>query len=267
MKIDGNEIANKILEDLKVNVTRLKEQNITPCLAIIFVGNDPASQIYINQKDIKAEKIGVKINIINLPSEIESFTLIKLIGKLNNDPQISGIIVQRPLPQKIDPNMVNKAISPEKDVDGFNEISKFNPPIFMAVMEILKKINIDPKEKNIAVVGYGEAGGQPIVKGFKRMGISPNIINSKTENKDQITKNADIVISAVGKSNVIKSEMLKNESVLIGIGLHKNDDGKLKGDYDENEIENIVSSYTPTPGGVGPINVAMLLKNVVNSAN
>lgn len=262
MKIDGKKIAQKILEDLKIKIQAL---NIKPHLAIILVGNDPASIAYIEQKDLKAEKIGAKTTIFNLESIIQNSELLTLINKLNNDNSIHGIIVQRPLPKQIDLRTISFAIDPKKDVDGFHPQSEFQPPISLAILEILKSESLKPK--NIVVIGKGEAGGQPIIQTFKKMGIEPTVIDSKTENPKALTKTADIIISAVGKPNVIKPNMIKSGVALISVGLHKGIDGKLHGDYEKNEIKNIVSFYTPTPGGVGPINVAMLLKNLIDSAS
>ncbi len=263
MKINGRKIAQEILEDLKSKVQSL---NITPALAIILIGNDPASIVYIEQKDLKAEEIGAKTAIINLESGIQSSELKAIIEKLNTDPTIQGIIVQRPLPPHINSEDLSLTINPQKDVDGFHPNSKFEPPIFMAVIAILRQINIDPQNKNIVIFGKGEAGGKPIIEGFNKLNIKPIVIDSKTPNPQNLTKNADIVISAVGKSNIIKPDIIKQGVILISVGLHKGSDGKLHGDYDEEAVRDIASFYTPTPGGVGPLNVSMLMKNLVVSA-
>ena len=262
MKIDGKEIAQKILEDLKNKVQKLR---VIPHLAIVLIGNDPASISYIQQKDLKAEKIGAKTTLINLEFTIQNSELIEVIRKLNTDNKVHGIIVQRPLPTHIDSQLVSLAIDPRKDVDGFHPNSKFQPPISLAIFEILRSLNINPAEKNIIIAGKGETGGQPIAQSLKKIGIEPTVIDSKTENSENITKNADIIISAVGRPQVIKPDMIKRGVVLISIGLHKGTDNKLHGDYEESEIKNIASFYTPTPGGVGPVNVSMLLKNLVMS--
>ncbi len=261
MKIDGKEIAKKILTDLKSKVQKL---SLTPHLAIILIGNDPASIAYIQQKDLKAEAIGAKTTIINLESDVDNSELRKIIKKLNADFSIHGIIVQRPLPSRIDSQTISLAIDPKKDVDGFHPQSKFESPIAAAVLEILKDTNL--KHKKIVIVGKGETGGKPVTKSLEKLGIKPMVIDSKTPNSSEITKNADIIISAVGKPQIIKPEMIKNGVILISIGLHKGSDEKLHGDYEDDEIKNIASFYTPTPGGVGPVNVAMLLKNLISAA-
>lgn len=264
MKIDGKEIAQKIFEELKIKVKKLQKENIIPHLAIILVGNDPASVAYVKRKELKAKEIGAKTTTYNLKSEIRNSELEKLINKLNKDDLVHGIIAQQPLPAHIDIGKITQAIDPEKDVDGFHKNSKFQPPISEAVLEILKPYLT--KSKKIVVIGKGETGGKPIAQAIKKIGINPIIIDSKTSNPEDLTKTADILISAVGKSDVIKAEMIKKGAILISIGMHKELDGKLHGDYKEDSIKNIASFYTPTPGGVGPINVAMLLKNLVRSA-
>ena len=289
MKIDGKEIAKKILADLKGKVLLLKKKGIIPHLAIILVGNDPPSIAYVNQKKIKGERIGAKTTIFNLASRIQNSELNELINKLNNDNNISGIIVQQPLPTHINLKEITQAITPAKDVDGFHANSKFQMPIAMAVLRILEEIFLrgvlTPRmvarqrprllrgelrkwlaPKNAVVIGKGETGGKPIIEMFRKINIEPIVIDSKTMNPELLTKNSDIIISAVGRSNVVKPNTIKKGVVLISIGLHKGSDGKLHGDYEESEIKDIASFYTPTPGGVGPVNVTMLLQNLVSSA-
>lgn len=266
MKIDGNQIANTILEELKIKVKKLQEKNITPNLAIILVGNDPASKAYVRQKELKGKLIGAKINIQHFPSFISQSNLLSTIQQFNNNNNIHGILVQQPLSPLINIERITQAIDPKKDVDGFHLQSKFEPPITAAVLKILEEVRGSTSEvdvRKIVVIGKGETGGKLIIQAMKKMGIEPIVIDSKTKNPKVLTKTADIIISAVGKPNVIKSAMIKKGVILISIGLHKGTDGKLHGDYNEDEIKDIVSFYTPTPGGVGPVNVAMLLKNLL----
>lgn len=277
MKIDGKLIANKVLEELKTKAEKQKGKNIIPHLAIILIGNDPASISYIEQKDLKAEQIGAKTTIKHLSSDTSQPKLLKTIQQFNNNNNVHGIIVQRPLPSLIDSQMIKFAIDPKKDVDGFHPQTNFQPPILSAVLKILEKAYASTfgielrsadwlKSKKIVVAGKGETGGQPIINGFKKMGIKAVIIDSKTLDPSAITKSADIIISAVGKPKIIKSSMIKKGVILVSIGLHKGLNGKLHGDYEEKEIENIASFYTPTPGGVGPVNVAMLYKNLLKAS-
>lgn len=262
MLINGKEIAQKILDELKLEIQKLDK---VPHLAIILIGNDPASKAYVNQKKIKAEAVGIKTTIFNLESRIQNSELLALINKSNDDNLIHGIIVQQPLPLHLSLKSITNAIDPKKDVDGFHPESKFEPPISLAVFAILQSLNVSFERKNIVVIGKGETGGQPVIQAFKKLGINLTIIDSETKNPETLTKTADIIISAVGKPQVIKPNMIKKGVVLISIGLHKGLDGKLHGDYEESEIKNIASFYTPTPGGVGPVNVAMLLKNLVKA--
>ncbi len=264
MKIDGKEIAQKILRELELKVKKLQEKNINPTLAIIIVGNDPASVAYVKRKEIKAEEVGIKTITKSFEEKISEKDLLAVIQQFNNDKNIHGIIVQQPLPNHINTEIITQAVDPKKDVDGFLPNSEFEEPIANAVLESLKNIFTEPlKSKKIMVIGKGETGGKPVINLLKKIGINPEIIDSKTQNPGNITKNADIIIVAVGKPNTIKPEMLKKGVILIGIGISRGRDGKLVGDYDEGQIKDIASFYTPTPGGIGPINIAMLLKNVV----
>ena len=303
MKIDGREIADKIFEELKEKTRKLRAKNIIPHLAIILIGNDSASIAYVNQKKIKGEIIGAKISIKRLSSDISEPQLLRTIKQLNNDSNIHGIIVQQPLPPRIGIAKITQAIDPKKDVDGFHKNSKFEMPIAMAVLRILEEIytlekkagdasggvqrrassfaaaarlegaSLDEraagpaaewlKPKKIVIIGKGETGGKPIIEMFRKLNIKALVIDSKTKHPEKITKTADVIISAVGREKVIKPEMIKKGTILISIGLHKGTDGKLHGDYEEENIKNIASFYTPTPGGVGPVNVSMLLNNLV----
>jgi methylenetetrahydrofolate dehydrogenase (NADP+)/methenyltetrahydrofolate cyclohydrolase len=277
MKIDGKQIAQEILDNLKKQTKKLKEKHIYPKLAIILVGNDPSSVSYINQKKIKAELIEAKTIIKHFPSDTSTTTLLKAIKEFNDDGKVHGIIVQQPLPKHINLKDIVNAIDPKKDVDGFHQNSHFQMPINMAVLKILEKVYVNTpnlesrfidwlKDKKIVILGKGKTGGKPIIKLFERMKIPVASIDSKTEEPENLTQNADIVISAVGKANILKPQMIKEGVALIGIGISRGKSAKLMGDYDQSEVKNIASFYTPTPGGIGPINVTYLLKNLVQAA-
>ncbi len=280
MIVDGREIAREIFSDLKIRVEKLKEKGIIPHLHIITLTIDEASEAYVGQKGKKGGEIGARINVENLSPNIKTEELLRKIERLNNDQEVQGIIIQRPIPEHIDEGLIANSINPKKDVDGFHPQSKFSPPIAQAVLKILEKIyastpGVDVqkpqgfsnwlKNKKIAVVGRGVTAGGPIISALKKLGIEPEVITSKTDDRKEIMKNSDIVITAVGKPNIVKAENLKNGVILIGTGMYRGEDGKFHGDYDENEIKSIASFYTPTPGGVGPINVAMLLSNLIRS--
>jgi methylenetetrahydrofolate dehydrogenase (NADP+)/methenyltetrahydrofolate cyclohydrolase len=284
MKIDGNKISENVLNDLKNKVSNLKKKNIIPHLAIILIGNDHASKAYVNQKKIKGELIGTKISVHHFDENVLERELENFAEKLNRDLNVHGIIIQRPLPSQVDEMKTRKMVIPEKDVDGFLPNSKFDEPIAQAVLEILKTIfsdiqlnkaqkegllctNVNEwlKLKKIVVVGKGDTGGRPIINLFIKLGIKIEIIDSKTKNPGKLVKSADILISTVGKP-VIFSNEVKKGAIVIGIGMRKGANGKLTPDYNQNEIAKIASYYTPVPGGVGPVNVTMLLKNLIESA-
>ena len=276
MTVDGKQISQRILDNLKIKVGKLKKRGITPHLHIITLTTDSASQAYVSQKEKKGKEIGAKITVENLSPNTKTDELLAKIEKLNNKSSIHGIIIQRPFSPKIEEKKVAEAINPKKDVDGFHIYSDFSPPVGLSVIKILEDVynleeenlNFDGwlKSKKISVVGRGVTAGRPIAKTFERIGISPQVITSANENRKEILKKSDIVICAVGKPNVIKKDELKNGVILIGVGMFKDANGRFQSDYDEEEIRNIASFYTPTPGGVGPVNVAMLLSNLVKAA-
>nr|MBI5455778.1 bifunctional 5,10-methylenetetrahydrofolate dehydrogenase/5,10-methenyltetrahydrofolate cyclohydrolase [Candidatus Levybacteria bacterium] len=271
MKIDGREISSQILEDLKQRVEKLKEKNVIPHLYIILLSDDPSSVSYVKQKMLRAREIGIKITLDKENPDISTKELLEKIEELNNDSSIHGIIVQRPMPKNLDEETIAKAIMPQKDVDGFNPNSKFDVPVALAILKMLNTIH--PQNFNnwliqqkICVIGKGITAGKPIINSLQKLGIKPLIIDSKTNNRNEILKNCEIIISAVGKPDIFKSSEIKDGAILIGVGLHGEDDGKFHGDFRENEIQNIASFYSPTPGGVGPVNVAMLLQNLVKAS-
>lgn len=282
MRIDGRAIAQNLLQKLSERVTRLKKNGIHAHLVIILVGDDPASHAYIRQKELKAKSIGVTTTTQHLSETITQEELLLAIKRYNNANNIHGIIVQRPLPDHIDSKAIGQAVAPQKDVDGFHSASKFQMPIAQASLEILKHIalsrsNLDShsqgvtltewlKEKKIVVIGKGETGGKPVTQALRQKGINVTIIDSKTEHPEKTLENADIVISAVGTKKVLKSRELKKGVILIGVGMRREKDGKLHGDYEEDDVRDVASFYTPVPGGIGPINVAMLLYNIVIAA-
>lgn len=277
MKIDGKQIADEILKGLKVRIGKLKKTKITPRLAIILVGNDPASTAYVRQKELKAKSIGIKTITLHLPDKTSQINLLKTIQQFNNGSNIHGIIVQQPLPPQIDVQKITQAIDPKKDVDGFHLDSHFQMPISMAILKILETVYMSIpeiqvrfvdwlKDKKIVIIGKGETGGKPIISALQKLGVKPEIIDSKTQSPEKITKTADILISAVGKPNTVKPDMVKGDAILIGVGTSRGRSAKLVGDYDQNKVKDIASFYTPTPGGIGPINVAYLLKNLVEAS-
>lgn len=287
MKIDGKAIAEGILENLCPNVSDLKRKGVTPTLAVIQVGDDPGSTAYIRQKQKAAEAIGAKVILSHQPacrqgrsSAISNQQLQKIIEEFNNTPSIHGIIVQRPLPKPLRAD----GILISKDVDGFLPNSPFPVPVAEAVMKILKKIHslershpakdrVRPfqrfddwlPKKQVVVIGRGETAGKPIAEALKKHGIDPIVVHSQTPNPDEIIRTSDIVVSCVGKPNVVRRDTVKRGVVLISVGIWRDSAGKLHGDYEEDEIREVAGFYTPTPGGVGPVNVACLMANLYRS--
>ncbi len=276
MRIDGTEIAEKIFEELKNRVGELKKRNIVPQLAVILVGANPASIAYVTLKQRKGEAIGAKATLIKYETDVTTEELVKKVKELNDDPTVHGILIQRPLPPQIDVEKLELLTNPEKDVDGFHPDSPYTLPLPLAVVKILeevhnlKKINVGFSDwlhsQNIIVLGKGLTGGGPIIKLLNKLGSTPTVIDSKTQNPNELMKNADIIIASVGRENMVKPENIKKGAILVGVGILRGEDGKLKGDYDPEKIKDIAGYYTPTPGGVGPVNVAMLMVNLLDAA-
>ncbi len=276
MRIEGREIATVILEDLKKRVGELQKKGVTPHFVVILVGDDPASKTYVHQKELKAQEIGAKSTVVYLPATITQAELLVIVKNYNDNKDFHGIIVQRPLPAQIDGNAINLATNPEKDIDAFNRKTLFSMPLALAVIKILQEVHKAFNapgsfskwliSKNIVVVGKGQTGGGPVITLLKKIGATVHVVDSKTVSPEELTKHADIIISTVGKPNIITPIMLKKGTVLIGVGMYKGEDGKMHGDYNEDEIKDTASFYTPIPGGAGPVNVAMLLSNLVKAS-
>lgn len=274
MRIDGKAISSEKLSELRKEVTKLKGKGIIPTMAIILMGNNEASNIYVRQKSIKAKDIGAEVKVFPVKETTTNKELEKLVRKLDKNPNMHGIILQRPAPPNIMVDELTDLVSPEKEVDGFGSHPKYPVPVAAAVIAMLKNVHKQIKtnqsfsdwlmSKKIAVIGKGQTAGHPIIELLEKDGIAPSIIDSHTDNRGQILKTADIVISAVGK-RVLFSKDIKKGAILIGVGLYSSE-GKLRGDYDDSDMENIASFYSPTPGGVGPVNVTCLLENLVKAA-
>jgi methylenetetrahydrofolate dehydrogenase (NADP+)/methenyltetrahydrofolate cyclohydrolase len=268
MRIDGKKVAEEIRAGLKTKIAELKSRGVTPKLAIITLGDEGAWETYVRQKLRVAGELGIEAVLIPLKDASEK-ELLNKIEEINNDPTFHGMIVQRPMPSNIDKQTVTNAIAPEKDVDGFRDDSKFEVPVWLAVKKLLSESGImnyeSWKNLNFVVIGKGETAGGPTIRGLKKIGVEPIMVDSKTENRSEILKNADVIITSVGKSGVVQAQDLKKGAILIGVGTHT-EDGKLKGDYDESEIEQIASAFTPTPGGVGPVNLSYLFSNLIQAA-
>lgn len=272
MIIDGKQLAKDLVADIQQDASEILPHT-TPTLAIVTIGEEESWKTYVTQKKKRAEEIGFATQIINLTGKTTE-EIVSYIQQLNADHTIHGIIVQRPLPSTINTSAIVAAIDKNKDVDGFRADSPFQPPLWLAVHHILTFIFMQLQQpgslsdwlasQQITVIGKGETAGQPIISGLKKLQITPSIVDSKTLHADDILQSSDIVISGVGK-DIIDPLVLKAGVILIGIGIRR-EDGKLKGDYDEGRIESVASFYTPTPGGVGPVNLAFLMRNLLHAA-
>lgn len=268
MKIDGKALADTILSQLATKVTNLKKRGITPTLAVILVGDNPASIAYIKQKQKAAEKIGAGLVFSHQTSAISKNELQKLVDQYNNDPTIHGLIIQRPIPQELgDVSTILDSVKPAKDVDGFLPNSPFDVPVAAAIGEILQNAKCQMLNAQFVVIGRGETAGQPILQYLKKQHCTASVIHSKTPNPTELMKQADVIISCVGKKRVVTRKMIKRDAILISVGIWRDEEGKLHGDYEEQDIADIASFYTPTPGGVGPVNVACLMQNLIKACN
>ncbi len=230
-------------------------------LAVILVGEDPVSLSYVHAKEKKALELGINFKLYCFPNIASERQVIELIEKLNSDSEIDGVIVQLPLPKEFDVNRVLKKISPDKDIDGFFS-EKFTPPTVCAILEILNHYQIDLKGKKVVIVGHGRLVGKPLATLLQKKGIEPKICTSDSDIAFE-TKDADIIISATGVLNLIKPEMVSEKAIIIDAGTAESN-GKISGDIDPKVFDK-VKSYTPTPGGVGPVTVACLMRNLVEA--
>ncbi|OGG01855.1 hypothetical protein A2Z33_01225 [Candidatus Gottesmanbacteria bacterium RBG_16_52_11] len=282
MVISGREIADSILLSCRNRIKALAQRGITPALSVIFLGDDPASRSYISQKQKSAAEIGAQVTLRNLPPDTDRKTFGSIITALNSDRTVHGIIIQRPLPPEAsEVRPLLNAVVPGKDVDGFVPESGFEPPVALAVGEILKdiqtskfKLQSSNEDKlfpwlrtlNIVILGRGETAGEPIADYFRKNNCATSIVHSRTPHPEKNIRSADIVISCVGRERVITDTNIKTGVILISVGIRRDNSGKLRGDYDEAEIQDSAAFYTPTPGGVGPVNVACLMRNLVRAS-
>jgi methylenetetrahydrofolate dehydrogenase (NADP+)/methenyltetrahydrofolate cyclohydrolase len=275
MKIlDGKKLSEKIKEEVKKEVEKLKKEGIIPGLAVILVGNDPASQTYVRMKKNACEKVGMYSVVHEFPESISEKELLSTIEMINNNPNIHGLLVQLPLPKHIDTTKILEAVASEKDVDGFHPynmgrlvegLDSFAPCTPLGVMELFKEYNIDVKGKDVCVVGASNIVGKPMWALLVNAWATVDICHIETKDLSAHTKRADIVIVGVGKVNLITADMIKEGAIVVDIGINKVD-GKIVGDIDFENVSKKASYITPVPGGVGPMTIAMLLKNTIKAA-
>ncbi|MGE7978863.1 MULTISPECIES: bifunctional methylenetetrahydrofolate dehydrogenase/methenyltetrahydrofolate cyclohydrolase FolD [unclassified Psychrobacillus] len=273
--INGKEIAGKVTEKVKERVDNLKAKGITPGLAVVLVGSDPASQTYVNSKTRTCERLGMYSVMIELEETISEEELLNSVEKLNQDEKIHGILVQLPLPKQINEDRVIAAISPLKDVDGFHPVSvgkmMIGQPTFLSctpfgVMKLLEYSDVEIEGKHAVVIGRSNIVGKPMGQLLLQKNATVTYCHSKTKNLHNHTKQADILIVATGQPKMIDSSYLKEGVVVIDVGIHRNEDNKLCGDVDFASAKEVASKITPVPGGVGPMTIAMLMENTCLAA-
>lgn len=271
----GKEVSARIKAELKTEVENLKKEGINPGLAVIIVGEDPASQVYVRNKERACEECGIYSEKYALTAETTQEELLKLIDELNNKSSISGILVQLPVPKHIDEKTIINAIAPNKDVDAFHPVNvgkimvgnyDFVPCTPAGVMELIKESGIDVSGKECVIVGRSNIVGKPQAMLLLHQNGTVTICHSKTKNLAEKTKNADILVAAVGIPNFIKGDMIKEGTVVIDVGINRLENKKLCGDVEFESAEKVAGAITPVPGGVGPMTIAMLMKNTVKAA-
>jgi methylenetetrahydrofolate dehydrogenase (NADP+)/methenyltetrahydrofolate cyclohydrolase len=273
--IDGKKLAKTTRENLRLEVEELKENGINPKLAVIMVGNNSASQIYVRNKSRACDEVGIEFEEYLLPTTTEQSELLNLIDKLNKQEDINGILLQSPIPDGLDINEAFRKISPEKDVDGFHPVNVgklvLGQDTFVSctpygIMRMFEAYNIDLEGKNAVVIGRSNIVGKPMSHCLLNKNATVTICHSRTKNLAEITKRADILVAAIGKAEFVKADMVKEGAVVIDVGINRTEEGKLKGDVDFENVSKKASYITPVPGGVGPMTIAMLMNNVVKAA-
>ena len=273
--IDGKEIARQKKTLIAEEVEKLKKDGIVPGLAVILVGNNSASKTYVSNKERTCRELGMHSVLIELPETVSEQALLNQVAELNEDPSIHGILVQMPLPDHINETKVIETISPEKDVDGFHPVNvgrmmtgqdSFLPCTPYGVMEMLDYIGADIAGKHVVVVGRSNIVGKPAGQLFLNKNATVTYCHSKTTDLKAFTRQADILVAAVGKVNLITKDHVKEGAIVIDVGMNRNNEGKLCGDVDFSEVKEIASYITPVPGGVGPMTITMLMFNTLKAA-
>ena len=273
--IDGKELAKKIRANLKIECDELKKKNIKSKLAVIMVGEDSASKVYVRNKSRACEDVGIEYEEYLLDINTTQKDLIELIEKLNNDKTVNGILLQSPIPSNLDINEAFRTIAPEKDVDGFNPLNIgklcLNQDTFVSctpygIMKLFEAYGIELEGKDVTIVGRSNIVGKPLIQCCLRKNATVTVCHSKTKDLKKHTKDADVVIMAIGKSKFLKADMIKEGAVVIDVGINRDSEGKITGDADFDNILSKASFITPVPGGVGPMTIAMLMNNIIKAA-
>ena len=274
-RIDGKAISDQIKEEAALEAQELQRQGITPCLAVVLVGNDPASMVYVNNKKKACEKVGILSRSYELPEDTEEKDLLALVEQLNMDDSVHGVLVQLPLPPQIDEEKVILAVDPKKDVDCFHPLNVgllhtgqkgFLPCTPAGVLELIERSGHTIEGKRCVVIGRSHNVGKPTAMLLLQKNGTVTICHSKTKDLKGICKEADILVSAVGKLHTVTKDMVKEGAVVIDVGMNRNENGKLCGDVDFDEVCEVAGAVSPVPGGVGLMTVAMLMKNCITAA-
>lgn len=270
--MSGKAVSEIKRADIKARLGKLKEEGSrVPCLAVVQVGEDPASSIYVNRKEKACTEVGIRSQRFNLPSDVSQEALMALIERLNNDEEVDGILCQLPLPEGIDANQVLDAVTPDKDVDGFHPLNVgllnmgrecLLPCTAAGIVEILRHYNIPLVGANVLVAGRSQIVGKPVATLLLAEHATVTIAHSRTKNLKELSKRADIVIAAIGKHHFFDASYFSTEAVVVDVGIHRVD-GKIQGDVNFAEVEPLVAAITPVPGGVGPMTITMLLENTL----
>lgn len=274
-RIDGKAISDQIKEEAALEAQKLQRQGITPCLAVVLVGNDPASMVYVNNKKKACEKVGILSRSYELPEDTEEKDLLALVEQLNMDNSVHGVLVQLPLPPQIDEEKVILAADPKKDVDCFHPLNVgllhtgqkgFLPCTPAGVLELIERSGHTIEGKRCVVIGRSHNVGKPTAMLLLQKNGTVTICHSKTKDLKGICKEADILVSAVGKLHTVTKDMVKEGAVVIDVGMNRNENGKLCGDVDFDDVCEVAGAVSPVPGGVGLMTVAMLMKNCITAA-
>lgn len=272
--LDGKLVSKKIKENLKYEVEELKKNGVVPKLAVIMVGSDPSSKIYVRNKSIACSEVGIEYEEYLLDENTTMDELLGLIDKLNKDDSINGILLQSPIPRGLDINEAFKAINPKKDVDGFNPCNVGKLCLGQdslvsctpyGIIKLLEEYGIEIEGKDAVVIGRSNIVGKPMMQCLLNKNATVTICHSKTIKLERVTKGADILVVAVGKPKFVTKDMVKEGAIVIDVGINRGEDGKLCGDVDYDEVSKIASYITPVPGGVGPMTIAMLMNNIIKA--
>lgn len=273
--MDGKALSLKLKEQMKQRIAQLKQQGINPKLVVVLVGDNSASQVYVRNKHKSCGEVGIESEVITMPEQTTQQELLEVVERLNQDETVDGILVQLPLPKQIDEKTVLRSILPEKDVDGFHPVNVgllsigdecFAPATPSGIIAMFQEYGIDIAGKNCVVIGRSNIVGKPMAALLLKNNATVTICHSKTEDLASYTRRADVVIVATGRRHTLTAEMVKEGAVVVDVGMNRNEQGKLCGDVDYEEVKEKASFITPVPGGVGPMTIIELLENTIQAA-